>query len=730
MDRADQRQWGAKEVARLLTLVESERRYYQEILAILPTPVAVIDADLRLISTNRAFRKFFSLTGEDAPTRIAAGSAIEGQLARALESRQPVLDFTSKLFDQTVVASLAPLTNWEEGRESVLSVKPGVMAAPSLSAAASVIEPEPIHGIDGELQQDDVHHEHEPVCPPPAATVTEASVIQPASQPEITHEATADVDLQPQEPKEVESTVAVPPPVEPEVDQEPEPVQAPVPLHAPEEIHAPESMWREPLQLPIFVWESELDGVRRELMAPEDGIAAGLRDITQGLPIEEWSTQIHPAERERVLNFYETLANRGGRGACEYRLAMGNAWLLIRDAVEVLVEGETEKFRGVTYDLTRHYQGIQPGLETLRRQTAGQLARSVTHELNNTLMIIQGYAEELHQDFQESDARRTDTLELVKATSRAAATVARLQSYYRPAPPKLEIFDLRDVIEGVIQESGNQFERIEVEMAAGHSIIQFDKSLLERWLRLLLEDTAHRNPEAAISLSTRMIVWKDLVGFPGSPAPGDYIAMRVSLAPAPMGHNEELNGLDLSPEAAAVHSLAASSGGAMWLVSPWDPNGVFQLWLPKKPFVVEKTVARETPVTDSRAPAASTKAKRIVLLVEDEEGIRSLERRLLERQGFEVLEAANGMDALELATARSVGAIDLLVTDWYMPGMTGMELVEAVRRKHLTIPALLVSGYADDAAVQVGQMPERMAFLQKPFTLNSLAESVDGLLKH
>ena len=189
------------------------------------------------------------------------------------------------------------------------------------------------------------------------------------------------------------------------------------------------------------------------------------------------------------------------------------------------------------------------------------------------------------------------------------------------------------------------------------------------------------------------------------------------------------NGIDLSPEAAAVHSLAVSSGGAMWLVSPWDPNGVFQLWLPKKPFAVEKASAKEAHLADlPEEPAPSP--KRTVLLVEDEEGIRSLERRLLERQGFEVLEAGNGVDALELATSRPLGAIDLLVTDWYMPGMTGMELVEAVRRKHLSIPALLVSGYADDAAVQSGQMPERMGFLQKPFTLNSLAEAVEGLLKH
>ena len=200
MDRVDQRQWGAKEVARLLTLVESERRYYQEILAILPTPIAVIDAELRLISTNRAFRNYFSLTGEDAPSRIAPGSAIEGQLARALESRQPVLDFTSRLFDKTVLASLAPLTNWEEGRELVLSVKPGVMEAPSLPASAAVIEPTLTHALDQEIAG-----EQEAASEPSVATTQpEVSLLQPASpkEPEITPELVAEDFVAASEPED------------------------------------------------------------------------------------------------------------------------------------------------------------------------------------------------------------------------------------------------------------------------------------------------------------------------------------------------------------------------------------------------------------------------------------------------------------------------------------------------------------------------------------------------
>ena len=102
MDRSDQRQWGAKEVARLLTLVESERRYYQEILAILPIPVAVIDSELRLISTNRAFRNHFGLSREEAPNKLEECDPIPAELAHALSSRQPVLDFSCTLFEKQI----------------------------------------------------------------------------------------------------------------------------------------------------------------------------------------------------------------------------------------------------------------------------------------------------------------------------------------------------------------------------------------------------------------------------------------------------------------------------------------------------------------------------------------------------------------------------------------------------------------------------------------------------
>lgn len=115
-----------------------------------------------------------------------------------------------------------------------------------------------------------------------------------------------------------------------------------------------------------------------------------------------------------------------------------------------------------------------------------------------------------------------------------------------------------------------------------------------------------------------------------------------------------------------------------------------------------------------------------ILVVEDEDGIRALVRKILKRQGYEVLEASNGKDALALA-ASYPNPIQLLLTDVMMPGMTGVELSRQLSESRPDTRILYVSGYTDDATMQM--LPEDMAFLQKPFTLGSLVNKVKEVLE-
>jgi two-component system, cell cycle sensor histidine kinase and response regulator CckA len=137
----------------------------------------------------------------------------------------------------------------------------------------------------------------------------------------------------------------------------------------------------------------------------------------------------------------------------------------------------------------------------------------------------------------------------------------------------------------------------------------------------------------------------------------------------------------------------------------------------------EADVAAEPPpaVPEPPAPLAT------ILVVEDEAGIRALVRKILRRQGYEVLEAANGQDALALCHEHGT-RVELLITDVLMPQMGGRELVERLQTQGHDMKVLYVSGYTDDPTVYSGDLPAGTAFLQKPFTLGSLLDKVKDVL--
>ncbi len=469
-------------------------------------------------------------------------------------------------------------------------------------------------------------------------------------------------------------------------------------------------------KLPVLVWEIGEAGERKILIAATEGMAGSIRTAwlaasEQADPFEAWLDQVHIEDRERIRDFYRNLAALGGRASCEYRFQMGSAWLLLRDAVEA----SGAKRTGITTDLTRHFQGLQPGLETMRREAAGRLARSATHELNNTLMIIQGFAEELELAFAENDTHRQDVLELIRASERASAIVARMQSVYRPAAGKAERFDLHALIETVHSSLGPLASRIKLELTAGNPLVDFDPRQLGQCLKAFLEDAAKKLTAEKIEITTRVIVWRSSLAFPGAPAPGDYIAVRITTSPALPPANP-LMALEFSPEVSAVHAMSVAAGGCCWLSSPWDQQSLFNLWLP-----TTSTRVEEAPKTEENEPVT-------VLLVDDEEGIRALVRRILERQGFAVLDAASGEEALGLLSLHQA-KIGLMITDWFMSGMNGRELAAKVREQLPGLPILLVSGYMDDPEIQAGLLPANTRFLAKPFSLPSLLAAVEALLR-
>ena len=172
---------------------------------------------------------------------------------------------------------------------------------------------------------------------------------------------------------------------------------------------------------------------------------------------------------------------------------------------------------------------------------------------------------------------------------------------------------------------------------------------------------------------------------------------------------EEGTGLGLS----TVYGIVKQSGGYIWVYSEPGQGTTFKIYLPQ----VEEAVE---PLKPSAAPTRPPQGSETVLVVEDDEGVRTLAREFLEMDGYTALEARHGEEALQVCEQHE-GPIHLMVTDVVMPGMSGRELAERLAPLHPEMKVLYMSGYTDNAIVRHCVLEPGTAFLQKPFTTGALA---------
>ena len=172
---------------------------------------------------------------------------------------------------------------------------------------------------------------------------------------------------------------------------------------------------------------------------------------------------------------------------------------------------------------------------------------------------------------------------------------------------------------------------------------------------------------------------------------------------------------------AMCYGIVKQHGGYIWAYSEPDQGSTFKIYLP---YVDAQPEARPPEV----APRPTPRGSETILLVEDEPAVRTLAARVLREQGYVVIEAPQGDAALAQAAAYAAGAIDLLLTDVVMPGMSGKLLAEAIQRRFPGIRVLYISGYTDNAIAHHGRLEPGLAFLAKPFSPAALARKVREVL--
>jgi signal transduction histidine kinase len=366
-----------------------------------------------------------------------------------------------------------------------------------------------------------------------------------------------------------------------------------------------------------------------------------------------------------------------------------------------------------------------------KMEAVGRLAGGVAHDFNNLLTVITGYGEQLAEKL-EDDALGECAREVVLAAERAAELTRRLLAFSRRQVLDARPFDLNHTVGGLqtmLARLIGEHVRLETRLDPCLAPVQADPAQIEQVIVNLVVNARDAMPDGGVV--TIATDGTTIEPGPGSLAPGPYARLVVDdtgegISPALRSKifepffTTKAPGIGTGLGLAMVQGVVEQSGGAVELDSEVGRGTHVALLLP----YAQEAIELPTPASDTGGSRGSRGEKRVtLLLVEDEERVRRLSRRTLERAGYEILEAGDGREALEVA-ARHPGTIDLLFTDVVMPRLGGRELAERLRDVRVGLRVLFTSGYPTHPTDPVSGLPSGCSFLAKPFTTAALRDAV------
>jgi two-component system cell cycle sensor histidine kinase/response regulator CckA len=410
--------------------------------------------------------------------------------------------------------------------------------------------------------------------------------------------------------------------------------------------------------------------------------------------------------------------------------------VLIGIATLVAAEGDIECVAFVV-DVSERKKLEQQLRQGQKMEAVGRLSGGIAHDFNNLLMVIIGYGELLVERLGENDPLRKNAEEINKAGQRAASLTQQLLAFSRQQVLQPKILDLNSVVADVKKMLGRLIsEDIEVTTLLDPNLgrVQADQGQIEQVIVNLAVNARDAMPHGGkLTIETANMEVDDAYAAQHRPMPpGSFIMLSVSDTGIGMDAETQSNifepffttkerGKGTGLGLATVYGVLKQSDGFIWVDSELGNGTTFKVLLPR----VED---RAQAVTQNTSSEGSRKGWETILLVEDEESVRRLILELLHAHGYTVLEAADGIAALNIAQ-RAHGKIDLLLTDVVMPGMSGTQVAEKVTSLHPETKVLYMSGYTD-FAVEHHQIPQQgRLLLRKPFTQQSLARKVREALE-
>jgi two-component system cell cycle sensor histidine kinase/response regulator CckA len=380
-----------------------------------------------------------------------------------------------------------------------------------------------------------------------------------------------------------------------------------------------------------------------------------------------------------------------------------------------------------------------------KMESVGQLAGGIAHDFNNVLSAIMMATDFLLNAHKPTDPSFQDIIQIKQNANRAAALVRQLLAFSRKQTLRPQVLDLGETLSDLGMLLKRLIgEKVTLEVVHGRDLwpVKVDISQFEQVIVNLAVNARDAMPDGGkLTVRTSNVPASECgkFAYKGMPS-ADYVLVEVTdsgtgIPPniiekvfEPFFSTKEVGkgtGLGLS----TVYGIVKQTGGFVYADSA-PGNTSFRIFLPRHIPGAEVALA-QIPAADAPAIAGAMSAADLtghgtILLVEDEEGLRALNARGLSSRGYTVLEASNGVEAIEVLDKQ--GSVDLVVSDVVMPEMDGPTLLKELRRRDPNVKIIFVSGYAEEAFQKNLPSQEQYAFLAKPFTLKQLVAEVKKTL--
>ena len=372
-----------------------------------------------------------------------------------------------------------------------------------------------------------------------------------------------------------------------------------------------------------------------------------------------------------------------------------------------------------------------------KMEAVGRLAGGVAHDFNNLLMTIMGYADLMLMDLAKDDPFREKLEQIGQGGKRAAALTRQLLAFSRRQILQPVVLDLNALITGFVKMLERLIgEDVELEtvLASGLRRVEADPGQMEQVIMNLVINARDAMPGGGkltietvnVDLDEDYTKEHDV-----SLQPGPYVMLGVS--DTGTGMDEETRSLIFEPffttkevgkgtglGLATVYGIVKQSGGYIWVYSEPGQGTTFKVYLPA---VEGEALSREKEQTSYHDLTGSE----TILIVEDDDKVRNLACEILEPQGYSIIEAQNGIEALRVSEEHG-DQIHLMIADVVMPKMGGRELAEHLRPLRPDMKVIYMSGYTDNAILRHGVLSPGIEFLQKPISAEALKRKVREVL--